>query len=43
MSKVNVKESILEIIKKNNIEILKIDLINDKESSVILYGNERKD
>lgn len=41
MSKVNVKESIWEIIKKNNLEILKIDLINDEESSVRLYGEER--
>ena len=36
MSKVNVKESILEIVKKNNLEILKIDLINDEESFVRL-------
>lgn len=43
MSKVNVKESILEIIKKNNLEILKIDLINDEESSVRLYGEERNE
>ena len=41
MSKINVKESILEIVKKNNLEILKIDLINDDESFVRLYGGER--
>ena len=41
MSKVNVKESILEIIKKNNLEILKIDLFNDEESFTRFYGKER--
>ena len=41
MSKINVKESILEIVKKNNLEILKIDLINDDESFVSLYGGDR--
>lgn len=41
MSKVNVKESILEIVKKNNLAILKIDLYNDEESSARLYGEER--
>lgn len=43
MSKINVKESILEIVKKNNLEILKIDLINDDESFVRLYGEERSE
>ena len=43
MSKVNVKESILEIIKKNNLEILKIDLMNDEESFVRSYGKERNE
>lgn len=43
MCKINVKKSILEIIKKNNLEILKIDLINDEESSVRLYGEERNE
>ena len=38
MCKINVKESILEIIKKNNLEILKIDLMNDEESFVRSYG-----
>ena len=34
MSKINVKKSILEIVEKNNLEILKIDLYNDEESFV---------
>ncbi len=41
MSKINVKKSILEIVEKNNLEILKIDLINDDESFVRIYGGER--
>lgn len=41
MYKINIKESILEIVEKNNLEILKIDLINGEESSVRLYGEER--
>lgn len=28
MSKINVKESLIDIVKKNNLEILKIDLVN---------------
>ena len=32
MCKINVKKSILEIVEKNNLEILKIDLYNDEES-----------
>ena len=41
MSKINVKKSILEIVEKNNLEILKIDLMNDEESFVRSYGEER--
>ena len=41
MSKVNVKESLLEIVEKNNLEILKIDLMNDEESFDGFYGKER--
>lgn len=41
MSKINVKESILEIVEKNNLEILKIDLYNDEESFARFYGEER--
>lgn len=36
MYKINIKESILEIVEKNNLEILKIDLMNDEESFVSL-------
>ena len=43
MSKINVKESILEIVKKNNLEILKIDLMNDEESFVRSYSKERNE
>ena len=38
---ITVKKSILEIVEKNNLEILKIDLINDNESFARLYGEER--
>lgn len=41
MSKINVKESLLEIIKKNNLEILKIDLCNDEASFTRFYGEEK--
>ena len=41
MCKINIKKSILEIIEKNNLEILKIDLYNDEESSARFYGWER--
>ena len=34
LDKINVKKSILEIVEKNNLEILKIDLYNDEESFV---------
>lgn len=41
MSKINVKKSILDIVEKNNLEILKIDLCNDKESFTRFCGEER--
>ena len=41
MGKINIKKSILKIVEKNNLEILKIDLCNDEESFTRLYGNER--
>lgn len=41
MSNINVKESILEIVEKNNLEILKIDLCNDYESAARFYGGGR--
>lgn len=40
MCKINIKESILEIVEKNNLEILKIDLCNDEESDARFYGWE---
>ena len=41
MSKENVKESLLEVVKENNLEILKIDLCNDEESFVRDYNCDR--
>lgn len=41
MSKENVKESLLEVVKENNLEILKIDLCNDEESFARFYNRER--
>lgn len=41
MCKINVKKSILEIVEKNNLEILKIDLCNDEESAARFYGGGR--
>ena len=41
MCKINVKESILEIVEKNNLEILKIDLCNYEESFTRFYNRER--
>ena len=43
MYKINIKESILEIVEKNNLEILKIDLMNDEESFVRSYSKERNE
>ena len=40
MYKINIKESILQIVEKNNLEILKIDLMNDEESFVRSYSKE---
>ena len=40
MGKINVKKSILGIVEKNNLEILKIDLMNDEESFVRSYNKE---
>ena len=41
MSKINVKESLLEVVNSNNLEILKIDLYNDEESFARSYNRER--
>ena len=40
MYKINIKESILEIVEKNNLEILKIDLMNDEELKLKRINNE---
>lgn len=41
MSKENVKESLLEVVKENNLEILKIDLCNNEESFARDYNCDR--
>lgn len=41
MCKINVKKSILEVVEYYNLEILKIDLMNDEESSARFYDEER--
>lgn len=41
MCKINVKKSLLEVVEYHNLEILKIDLMNDEESSARFYGEER--
>ena len=41
MCKINVKKSLLEVVEDYNLEILKIDLMNDEESSARCYGEER--
>ena len=41
MDKINVKESLLEVVNGNNLEILKIDLCNDEESFARSYNRER--
>ena len=41
MGKINVKKSILGIVEKNNLEILKIDLCNDYEFAARFYGGGR--
>ena len=43
MCKINIKKSILEIVENNNLEILKIDLMNDEESFVRSYNKERNE
>lgn len=43
MSKMNVKESLLEVVKSNNLEILKIDLFNDFELFVREGTRERNE
>ena len=41
MCKINVKRSLLDIVEKNNLEILKIDLCNDYEFAARFYGGGR--
>ena len=41
MCKINVKKSLLEVVEDYNLEILKIDLMNDEESSARCHGEER--
>lgn len=41
MGKINVKESLLEVVNGNNLEILKIDLCNDEEYFARSYNKER--
>ena len=41
MGKINVKESLLEVVNGNNLEILKIDLCNDYELAARFYGGGR--
>lgn len=41
MCKINVKKSLLEVVEYYNLEILKIDLMNDEESSARFYNEER--
>lgn len=41
MGKINVKKSILEIVEKNNLEILKIDLVNSDEAFARRYNEDR--
>ena len=43
MCKINVKKSILETVEENNLEVLKIDLMNDIEFLTKAYGEERNE
>lgn len=41
MCEINIKKSILEVVKNNNLEILKIDLMNSDEVYARCYDEER--
>lgn len=41
MCEINIKKSILEVVKDNNLEILKIDLVNSDEAFARRYNEER--
>ena len=43
MDKINIKKSIIGIVEKNNLEILKIDLMNDEEFFIRSYSKERNE
>ena len=41
MDKINIKKSLLEVVEKNNLEILKIDLVNSDEAFARRYNEDR--
>lgn len=41
MDKINIKKSLLEVVEKNNLEILKIDLVNSDEAFARRYNEVR--
>lgn len=41
MCEINIKKSILEVVKDNNLEILKIDLVNSDEAFARCYNEDR--
>lgn len=41
MCEINIKKSILEVVKDNNLEILKIDLVNSDEAFARRYNEDR--
>lgn len=41
MYEINIKKSILEVVKDNNLEILKIDLVNSDEAFARRYNKDR--
>lgn len=41
MCEINVKKSLLEVVEKNNLEILKIDLVNSDEAFARRYNEDR--
>lgn len=43
MCEINIKKSILEVVKDNNLEILKIDLVNSDEAFARCYNEDRKE
>lgn len=41
MCEINVKKSLLEVVERNNLEILKIDLVNSDEAFARHYNEDR--